>query len=51
MVQELLSIKEADELEYIKKAAGFSCYLQSKLIEHIEKIIDENLKEKHEKIS
>jgi nucleosome binding factor SPN SPT16 subunit len=51
LVQELLIKKDEAELDKIKKAAGFSCYLQNKIIEQVEKIIDQASKEKQDKIS
>lgn len=44
-------VKDEEEIENIKKASGFACFLQNKMIEQVEKIIDEGLRQKHDKIS
>ncbi len=51
LLQELFLQKEASELEHVRKAAGFACFSQQKLIQEIEKIIDEGLKQSHSQIS
>lgn len=44
-------MKEANEIQNVKKSAKLTCYLQNKIIEHVENIIDEELNEKHSSIS
>jgi len=51
LVQESLCVKEAEELEYVKKAGGIAVWFQNKLISEIEDIIDNESQSKHADIS
>jgi nucleosome binding factor SPN SPT16 subunit len=51
LVQEVLCVKEENEIQNVRKSAKLTCYLQNKIIEHVENIIDEELKERHNSIS
>jgi len=51
LIQESLCIKEAEELDDVKKAGGIGVYFENKLIEEVEQIIDEELKKKHSEIA
>lgn len=50
-IQEVMLVKDADGLEAVRKSGQLSTALQKKLIEEVERIIDEDVKVKHSEIT
>ncbi len=51
LIQESLCVKESDELENIKKAGKVAIWVQDKVIQEVENIIDSEVRMKHCDIS